>query len=185
MKSGNQRSSLAARRAASSVGGYRMNHCRLVTISSGRLPFSQNFTGWVIGLRFADHVARLGEQLDDRGSAPASRSSGDRRTMRPFVGRRPAAGVWTMRPSRPTIDRTGSPSSRHQMTSVVSPNVQIIAMPEPFSGSASSWATTGTSTPNKRRSRQCCRTAAGSARRRGGRRARRTRRASSGRVVSM
>ena len=34
------------------------------------------------------------------------------------------------------------------MTSVVSPNVQIMAMPEPFSGSASSWATTGTSTPN-------------------------------------
>ena len=51
-----------------------------------------------------------------------------------------------MRPSRPTIERTGSPSSRHQMTSVVSPNVQIIAMPDPFSGSASSWATTGTST---------------------------------------
>ena len=53
-----------------------------------------------------------------------------------------------MRPSRPTIERTGSPSSRHQMTSVVSPNVQIIAMPEPFSGSASSCATTGTSTSN-------------------------------------
>ena len=29
------------------------------------------------------------------------------------------------------------------MTSVVSPNVQIIAMPDPFSGSASSWATIG------------------------------------------
>jgi hypothetical protein len=29
----------------------------------------------------------------------------------------------------------------------VSPNVQIIAMPVPLSGSASGWATTGTSTP--------------------------------------
>ena len=26
-----------------------MNHCRLVTISSGRLPFSKNLTGWVMG----------------------------------------------------------------------------------------------------------------------------------------
>src|SRR6478609_920651 len=38
-------------------------------------------------------------------------------------------------------------SSRHHTTSVVSPNVQIIAMPEPFSGSASGCATTGTGTP--------------------------------------
>ncbi len=33
------------------------------------------------------------------------------------------------------------------MTSVVSPNVQIMATPVPFSGSASSWATIGTDTP--------------------------------------
>jgi len=33
------------------------------------------------------------------------------------------------------------------MTSVVSPNVQIMAMPDPFSGSANSWATTGTRAP--------------------------------------
>ena len=26
-----------------------MNHCWLVTISSGRVPFSQNFTEWVMG----------------------------------------------------------------------------------------------------------------------------------------
>jgi hypothetical protein len=26
-----------------------MNHWRLVMISSGRSPFSKNFTGWVIG----------------------------------------------------------------------------------------------------------------------------------------
>ena len=46
------------------------------------------------------------------------------------------------------IARVGRFSSRHQVTSVVSPKVQIIAMPEPFSGSASPWASTGTSTPN-------------------------------------
>ena len=44
--------------------------------------------------------------------------------------------------------RTGSDSSRHQVTSVMSPNVQIIAMPLPFSGSASACARTGTGTPN-------------------------------------
>ena len=52
------------------------------------------------------------------------------------------------RPSRPISARVGSDSSRHQVTSVVSPNVQIIAMPDPFSGSASSCASTGTSTWN-------------------------------------
>ncbi len=44
------------------------------------------------------------------------------------------------------IARTGRPSSRHQTTSVTSPNVQIIAMPVPFSGSASGCALTGTGT---------------------------------------
>ena len=45
------------------------------------------------------------------------------------------------------IARTGSDSSRHQITSVRSPNVQIIAMPVPFSGSASACARIGTRTP--------------------------------------
>ena len=45
------------------------------------------------------------------------------------------------------IERTGNPSSRHQMTSVTSPNVQIIATPVPFSGSASACARIGTRTP--------------------------------------
>ena len=43
--------------------------------------------------------------------------------------------------------RTGRLSSRHQVTSVMSPKVQIIAMPLPFSGSASACAFTGTRTP--------------------------------------
>ena len=45
------------------------------------------------------------------------------------------------------IARTGSDSARHQTTSVTSPKVQIIAMPDPFSGSASSCALTGTRAP--------------------------------------
>src|SRR5260370_4876401 len=45
-------------------------------------------------------------------------------------------------------ERSGSPSSRHHSTSVVSPKVQIMAMPEPLSGSARRCATTGTTTPN-------------------------------------
>ena len=53
------------------------------------------------------------------------------------------------------IARTGSASSRHQVTSVRSPNVQIIAMPVPFSGSASAWARTGTGTPNSGVSTSC------------------------------
>ncbi len=51
-------------------------------------------------------------------------------------------------PSRPITTRVGSRSSRHHVTSVMSPNVQIIATPVPFSGSASSCATIGTSAPN-------------------------------------
>ncbi len=46
-----------------------------------------------------------------------------------------------------TMARTGSFSSRHHVTSVMSPKVQIIAMPLPFSGSASACASTGTRTP--------------------------------------
>jgi hypothetical protein len=50
---------------------------------------------------------------------------------------------------RPTIVRVGNARSRHQVTSVTSPKVQIMAIPDPFSGSASSCASTGTLTPNK------------------------------------
>ena len=123
----------------------RRYHCRLVTTSSGRSPFSKNFTWWVIALgsptrspdstsistiRFCACLAVL----------PASSAYGASAT--------PSGAAVSSRPSRPRMLRTGRSSSRHQITSVVSPNVQIIAMPEPFSGSASSWARTGTSTPN-------------------------------------
>ena len=60
-----------------------------------------------------------------------------------------SGGSAAKRPSRSSVARVGRSSSRHQITSVRSPNVQIIAMPVPLSGSASSCATTGTSTPNR------------------------------------
>ena len=59
-----------------------------------------------------------------------------------------AGGSAAKRPSRPITVRTGRLSSRHQVTSAVSPKVQIMAMPVPLSGSASWCASTGTSTSN-------------------------------------
>ena len=52
-----------------------------------------------------------------------------------------------IRPDRVTMLRVGRSSSRHHTTSVTSPKVQIMAIPEPLSGSARWWARTGTSTP--------------------------------------
>ena len=78
------------------------------------------------------------------------------------------------RPSRWTTDRAGRSSSRHQTTSVLSPKVQIIATPVPFSGSASGWATTGTGTPKSGVDDLRYRRARASGRRRDGRRRRRT-----------
>ena len=51
-------------------------------------------------------------------------------------------------PSFCITTRAGRPSSLHHVTSVTSPKVQIMATPVPFSGSASSCATTGTGTRN-------------------------------------
>ena len=55
-------------------------------------------------------------------------------------------GTARSRPLRPTMVRVGRASSRHHVTSVVSPKVQIMAMPEPLSGSASGCTSTGTRT---------------------------------------
>ena len=74
-------------------------------------------------------------------------------TLRPAMARQaspsgtPGGGVSVMRPDRVTMLRVGRSSSRHHTTSVTSPKVQIMAMPEPLSGSARWWARTGTSTP--------------------------------------
>ena len=59
----------------------------------------------------------------------------------------PVGASATMRPFLDTIALVGNCSSRHQMTSVRSPKVQIMAMPVPLSGCARGWATIGTSTP--------------------------------------
>ena len=81
------------------------------------------------------------------------------------------------RPSRPTMVRVGRRELAPPVTSVVSPKVQIMAMPEPLSGSASSWARTGTRTPNSGVTHLGAEQRPGSGRRRGGRRGPRRRRA--------
>jgi hypothetical protein len=73
-----------------------------------------------------------------------------------------------MRPDRVTMLRVGSASSRHQITSVTSPKVQIMAMPEPFSGSARGWARIGHLDPEERGVHGACRSGRRSARRRDG-----------------
>ena len=65
----------------------------------------------------------------------------------PALSRAPG-GSGSIRPSGPMMGRTGSSSSRHQVTSTVSPNVQTMAMPVPLAGSARAWASTGTSVSN-------------------------------------
>src|SRR6266566_2050066 len=59
-----------------------------------------------------------------------------------------AGGLASSRPSRPSTGRAGSRRSRHQVTSLLSPNVHTMAMPVPLAGSARRCASTGTSTPN-------------------------------------
>ena len=126
-----------------------MYHWRVVTISSGLSPFSKNLTGCVMGFGLALHHARLAEHLDDALLGGEDRLAGE-------FGVRGEAGLGVDAPrglrEEPAIPaehgRVGNWSSRHQITSVTSPNVQIIAMPEPLSGLARRWATTGTSTPN-------------------------------------
>ena len=58
------RATRASRRSASRPP-LRMYHCRVVTISSGRSPFSKNFTGWVIGFGSPSQVTGLAQQLHD------------------------------------------------------------------------------------------------------------------------
>ena len=153
MKSGCQSSSLPSEmsvsRSSASRAPLRMYHCRVDTISSGRSPFSKNFTGWLKG-------------LETSSSSPDSCSNSTMRffalkTVLPAISAYAALAAsvtitsgasGTIRPSLPMMVRFGRSSSRHQMMSVTSPKVQIIAMPEPLSGWASGCGSTGTSTPN-------------------------------------
>lgn len=67
---------------------------------------------------------------------------------RPASSSNPGDGSKIRRPSHLTIVRVSSASSRHHVTSLRSPNVHTMAIPEPFSGSANLCDTTGTLTLN-------------------------------------
>ncbi len=188
-----RRRARAAPSRTASRAPLRMYHWRLVTISSGRSPFSKNFTACVIGRGSPIEVAR------PRAAARRSRALRLRDGGLARRARRSAAARAASRDSQPAAPRdrrsgrrgrssraSGSVSSRHQITSVRSPNVQII-------GDAAALVRLGQrvrerpapSTPNSGVRHRRCRTAAGSARRRGARRAPRRPASSSGRVVSM
>ena len=127
-----------------------MYHWREVTTSRGLSPFSKKFTGCMIF--FGSPSSR------SAAASSSTTASLALKTVLPAIAAKAArpssvviqSGVSPMmRPSRPTIARVGSWSSRHQVTSVRSPKVQTMAMPEPLSALASGWALTSTSTPNR------------------------------------
>ncbi len=60
----------------------------------------------------------------------------------------PGGGAGSSRPSLPITGRVSSCRSRHQVTSVMSPNVHTITRPVPLAGSARRCARIGTGTPN-------------------------------------
>ena len=138
----------SARREAS-LPPFLMYHWRLVTISSGLSPFSKNLTGCVMGSG-SPSISPVSRSISTTSTCAEKMVLPARRpyAARPASDSMPGGGSGLIRPARLTMARTFRFSSRHQITSVVSPNVQIMALPVPLSGSASSWATTGTSTPN-------------------------------------
>ena len=79
------------------------------------------------------------QQADHRLARGERRLAGQlaRTPRRPARRRARPASPGCRRPSRPITVRTGRSSSRHQVTSVRSPNVQHMAMPAPLSISAS------------------------------------------------
>src|SRR4029453_1469459 len=108
-------------------------------------------------LRLPDEPSGLAQQVDDRRACLLHRET--RRARHRLTPAPPLTGSRDSQPGPPKVrapivpsfsrtTRSGNPSSRHHVTSVISPNVQIMAIPVPFSGSASSCATTGTGTPN-------------------------------------
>ena len=132
-----------------------MNHCRLVTISTGRSPFSKNFTARVTGVGSPISSPDCSQQLDDPFARLVDRAAlqlavARARALEILATPSPASphGTSSRRPSAPSTERTGRPSSRHHVTSVRSPNVQTITRPVPFSGSTSGCVSTGTRVPN-------------------------------------
>ena len=118
--------------------------------------------------RLADQVAGVGAAARTIVAPGAVDGLPGQRRVRLPRARRPAARAAAGRPGR---SPPGCPaaSSRHQVTSVRSPNVQTIAMPVPLAGSASGCACTGTSTPKSGRAHRARRPGRRTARRRGGR----------------
>ncbi len=117
-------------------------------ISSGRSP-PRRTSPHAGPCRLADKRARLA-RARSRSLAELSPSSCRRAATWP---RWPPTGVARLPPCSPNRparsfrraddDAVGSRSSRHHVTSVTSPNVHTMAMPVPFSGSASSCAIDG------------------------------------------
>ena len=123
-----------AARNVSSRPPLRTYHCRLVTISSGRSPFSKNLTGCMIARgspRRSPEVLSISTIATCACFTVFPASSAYRCLPVSLV--MPSGASTSIRPSRPMIGRVGNCSSRHQMTSVKSPKVQIIAMPVPLS----------------------------------------------------
>ncbi|CAB4534568.1 unannotated protein [freshwater metagenome] len=141
--------SMSFSRKSASRPPLRMYHWRVETISRGLSPFSKNLTGWVMlrisPTRSPDSVRSSTIRVFAENTVlPASSAN----TSRPRVEVMPSGASAKMRPSKPRMARFGRSSSRHQITSVTSPKVQIMAIPEPLSIWAKRWATTGTSTSN-------------------------------------
>lgn len=129
-------------RSSPSRAPLRMYHCRVETISSGRSPFSKNFTAWLNGLptavmspvacSFSTIALRALKTVLPAISSPYQVAASGFATEAGASGRN--------RPSRPIVVMFGSDSlsvvrsSRHQMMSVTSPKVQTMAAPVPLSG---------------------------------------------------
>ena len=128
-----------------------MYHWREVTISRGLSPFSKKFVmRWVA--RGApsispDACAASTTALRAENAVAPVMASNSSRPRSEVIQSAPSAPP-VIRPLRPRTARVGRSSSRHHCTSVRSPKVQHMAMPEPLSISAAGCARTGTSTSN-------------------------------------
>ena len=111
-------------------------------------PSRRTSPAWVMGRRFAYELARLAKQSPPHGCWAPLRWCA-RRSRRTPPGRRRSSDASTAgrKPAGRLAPRWLSPagsSSRHQVTSVVSPKVQIMADAGALGpGSASSWASYG------------------------------------------
>ena len=156
MKSGCQCSSLAAREQLLAVRQRRDEPLARGDDLEGAFALLVELDRVGDRTQLADQLAALAQRLDDGrahlvdgaalelGVERAARLRG-RATGQPSLAEVGTAGI--VRRGRSALGSAATARATRS-TSVVSPKVQIIAIPDPFSGSASSWASTGTSTPN-------------------------------------